>query len=72
MPHQSYQPQPSDPELLQELLGEVHAFLPLLERDEIGTLLEALKDDFLCENKCSWRELRKTRITARCCVSTRS
>jgi CBS domain-containing protein len=43
MPHQIYPAQPSDPELLQELVGQVHAFLPLLEREEIQRLLEALK-----------------------------
>jgi CBS domain-containing protein len=43
MPHQIYPPQPSDSELLHDLMGQVHAFLPLLERDEIQKLLEALK-----------------------------
>ena len=44
MPHQTYPPQPTDAELLQEMMGQVHAFLPLLERDEIRRLLEALKE----------------------------
>ena len=44
MPHQTYLPEPSDSELLQELMGRVHAFLPLLERDEIQRLLEGLKE----------------------------
>jgi len=43
MQHQIYPAQPSDTELLQELMGQVHAFLPLLEREEIQRLLEALK-----------------------------
>jgi CBS domain-containing protein len=45
MPHQIYHSEPSDAELLQELLGQVHAFLPVLERDEIRRLLEALHED---------------------------
>lgn len=45
MPHQIYPQQPDDAELLQELMGQVHAFLPLLEREEIQRLLEALKAD---------------------------
>jgi len=43
MPHQIQPPDPSDAELLQELMGEVHDYLPLLERDEIGRLLKGLK-----------------------------
>ena len=43
MPQQVYPPEPSEAELLQELMGQVHAFLPLLERDEIQKLLEGLK-----------------------------
>jgi len=43
MPHQIYPPEPSDAQLLQELLGEVHAYLPLLDRDEIRRLLEGLE-----------------------------
>jgi CBS domain-containing protein len=43
MPQQNYPPQPSDAELLSELMERVHAFLPLLERDEIGRLLEGLE-----------------------------
>jgi CBS domain-containing protein len=43
MPHQMYLPEKSDQELLQELMGQVDAFLPLLEREEILKLLEALQ-----------------------------
>ena len=43
MPHQSDPPDLSNAELLQELMRQVHAFLPALERDEIQRLLEALK-----------------------------
>jgi len=43
MPQQNYPPEASDAELLQELMGQVHAFLPLLERDEIRKLLEGLE-----------------------------
>jgi CBS domain-containing protein len=43
MPHQIYPPEPSDTELLHEFMGQVHAFLPLLEKEEIRDLLEALK-----------------------------
>ena len=43
MPQQLYPPEPSEAELLQELMGQVHAFLPLLEREEIRKLLEGLK-----------------------------
>ena len=43
MPHQIYPPEPTDAELLQELLGQVHAYLPLLDRDEIRRLLDGLK-----------------------------
>jgi len=43
MPHQSYPPEPGVSELLQELMGRVHAFLPLLEREEIQRLLEGLQ-----------------------------
>jgi CBS domain-containing protein len=43
MPHQIYPPEPSEAELLQQLMGQVHAFLPLLEREEIRKLLEGLK-----------------------------
>ena len=35
MPHRVYLPEPSDAELLKELLGEVHAYLPLLDRGEM-------------------------------------
>lgn len=38
-------PDLTDAELLQELMGEVHALLPLLEREEIPRLLEALKEE---------------------------
>jgi len=43
MPQHNYPPQPSDIELLQDLMDQVHGFLPLLERDEIGRLLEGLE-----------------------------
>jgi CBS domain-containing protein len=43
MPQHNYPPQPSDAELLQDLMERVHAFLPLLERDEIGQLLQGLE-----------------------------
>ncbi|HBG05434.1 MAG: nucleotidyltransferase [Geobacteraceae bacterium GWC2_58_44] len=43
MPHQIFPPQPDDAELLQQLMGQVHAFLPLLERDEIRRFLKALQ-----------------------------
>ncbi|WP_224981705.1 putative nucleotidyltransferase substrate binding domain-containing protein [Geomonas agri] len=42
MPHQIYPPEPSDEQLLSELLGEVHALLPLLDRNEGKKLLEGL------------------------------
>ena len=43
MQHQIFPEQPDDSQLLQELMGRVHAYLPLLERDEIQRLLEGLK-----------------------------
>jgi CBS domain-containing protein len=43
MPHQIFPPQPNDADILQELMARVHAYLPLLEREEIGALLLALK-----------------------------
>ena len=43
MPHQTYPPQPDDAALLQQLMGQVHDFLPILEREEILDFLEALK-----------------------------
>jgi signal-transduction protein with cAMP-binding, CBS, and nucleotidyltransferase domain len=43
MPHRVYLPEPSDAELLEELLGEVHAYLPLLDRDEMRRFLQGLK-----------------------------
>ncbi|MBJ6801851.1 putative nucleotidyltransferase substrate binding domain-containing protein [Geomonas propionica] len=42
MPHQIYPAEPGDGELLSELLAEVHAFLPLLDRNEGKKLLEGL------------------------------
>ena len=44
MPHQTYQPEPADATLLEEMMGRIRAFLPLLERDEIPQLLSALKN----------------------------
>ena len=44
MPHQIYPPEPDDQQLLQELLGQVHAYLPLLDRDEMRRLLEGLAE----------------------------
>ncbi len=43
MPHRVYLPEPSDAELLEELLGEVHAYLPLLDREEMRRFLSGLK-----------------------------
>ncbi|ACH38534.1 nucleotidyltransferase DUF294, putative [Citrifermentans bemidjiense Bem] len=43
MPHRVYLPEPSDAELLKELLGEVHAYLPLLDRGEMRRFLNGLK-----------------------------
>jgi len=43
MPQLNFPPQPSDAELLQDLMERVHDFLPLLERAEISRLLEALE-----------------------------
>ena len=45
MPHRVYPPEKSDTEILHDLMGEVHAFLPLLEREEIRNFLQALKRD---------------------------
>lgn len=42
MQHQVYPPEPDDGELLKELMGEVHAYLPLLDRGEIKRLLDGL------------------------------
>ena len=43
MPQLITPPQQSDSEILQDLMGSVHDFLPLLERAEISRLLEALE-----------------------------
>jgi len=43
MQHHIYPPEPTDAQLMQELLGEVHAYLPLLDREEIRSLLSGLK-----------------------------
>lgn len=43
MPHRVYLPEPSDAELLKELLGKVHAYLPLLDREEMRRFLKGLK-----------------------------
>ncbi|HJV64774.1 MAG TPA: putative nucleotidyltransferase substrate binding domain-containing protein [Geomonas sp.] len=43
MPHQIYPPEISDAELLQELMGRVHGYLQLLDREEIPELLRALE-----------------------------
>ena len=43
MPHQFYPADVSDAELLQELMGRVHGYLPLLARDEIRALLSGLQ-----------------------------
>ncbi|HBA87164.1 MAG TPA: nucleotidyltransferase [Geobacter sp.] len=51
MPHQVHPPEPSDAELLQELLGEVHAFLPLLDREEIRSFLEGLREGACAESE---------------------
>ncbi|HJV35168.1 DUF294 nucleotidyltransferase-like domain-containing protein [Geomonas sp.] len=45
MPHQLYPPEISDAELLQELMGRVHGYLPLLDLGEISELLRALKKE---------------------------
>ena len=44
MPQQIHPPQLSETALLQELMEQVHAFLPLLEREEIPRFLEGLKN----------------------------
>jgi len=43
MQHHIYAPDPTDAQLMEELLGEVHAYLPLLDREEIRSLLSGLK-----------------------------
>jgi len=43
MPQPNFPPNPSDDQLIQELMGQVHEFLPLLERAEISRLLEGLE-----------------------------
>lgn len=58
MPQQNYPPEPSDPELLQEMMEQVHAFLPLLASDEIKKLLEGLKNS-------AQEELKQIRSFAR-------
>lgn len=45
MQHQIYPPEPSDAQLLKDLMGQVHGYLPLLDRDEIRSLLEGLKKE---------------------------
>ena len=44
MPQLTPSPQASDAELLQDLMEQVHALLPLLDRDEIGRLLAGLEN----------------------------
>jgi CBS domain-containing protein len=44
MPQHNTTSQTGDAELLQELMEQVHAFLPLLEREEISRLLEGLQE----------------------------
>ena len=43
MQHHIYAPDPTDAQLMEELLGEVHAYLPLLDREEIRSLLSGVK-----------------------------
>ncbi len=43
MQHQIYPPDPTDAELMQDLLGQVHAYLPLLDRDEMRSFLSGLR-----------------------------
>jgi CBS domain-containing protein len=44
MPQQKSPPEESDAEILQEMMAEVHAFLPLLDREETRKLLEGLEN----------------------------
>ncbi|WP_136514231.1 DUF294 nucleotidyltransferase-like domain-containing protein [Geomonas edaphica] len=60
MPHQTYPPEPGEEALLEELLGEVRAYLPLLDREEMKLLLSGLvqrtSDELGRFRICSGRE----------------
>ena len=58
--HQTFPPEPSDAQLLDELLAEVHAFLPVLDREEMKRLMAGLvrrtSDELGRLRLCSERE----------------
>ena len=71
MPQLNSPAQQSDAELLQDLMGQVHEFLPLLERAEISRLLEALEQSAR-EELAPFREFSQRQETLLAAISRES